>query len=310
MGFYYRHVAQDVARAAEESRAGRRIAPNDLQLLILSASIEKSLGHWDAALGLLRQAQIVEPRSSRITRDLIEAFIWLRRYPEAQVAGRAMALAAPANLDGIEDRAMIYLAQGDLGGARTVIASVPDDVDQTALAAYFGNYLDLCWVLDDAQQELLLNLAPSAFDGDRVIWALVLAQVYWFRGDRTRARVYAESAWIAVEPQLRAEADNAQRHILRGLALAYLGRKAAAVEDGNRAVALLPVAKDAEFGAYIQHQLARIYILVGEPERALSLLESLLQVPYYLSPGWLKVDPNFDPLRNNPRFQRLVASGS
>jgi hypothetical protein len=58
---------------------------------------------------------------------------------------------------------------------------------------------------------------------------------------------------------------------------------------------------------YIQLQLARIYLLVGEPETALDQLEPLLRIPYYLSPGWLRIDPTFDPLRNNPRFKKLVA---
>jgi len=74
----------------------------------------------------------------------------------------------------------------------------------------------------------------------------------------------------------------------------------------ERGVALSPVSKDAVNGPYYQHQLARIYMLVGEPEKALDLLEPLLKIPYYLSPRWLAIDPNFDPLRKNPRFQKLV----
>jgi hypothetical protein len=70
------------------------------------------------------------------------------------------------------------------------------------------------------------------------------------------------------------------------------------------------VAKDAYGGPYNQHQLVRIYMLVGEPEKALDRLEPLLKIPYFLSPGWLKVDPNFDPLRNNPRFQKLIAAAN
>jgi hypothetical protein len=60
-------------------------------------------------------------------------------------------------------------------------------------------------------------------------------------------------------------------------------------------------------GPYIQHQLARIYMLVGEPEKALDKLEPLLKTPYFISPGWLRIDPNFDPLRGNPRFEKLAA---
>ena len=94
----------------------------------------------------------------------------------------------------------------------------------------------------------------------------------------------------------------------RARALAYLDRKAEAIREGERGVALDPVSKDAQNGPYYQHQLVRIYMLVGEPEKALDQLEPLLKIPYYLSPGWLKIDPNFDPLRKNPRFQKLVGS--
>jgi hypothetical protein len=67
-----------------------------------------------------------------------------------------------------------------------------------------------------------------------------------------------------------------------------------------------PIEKDASFGPYLQLQVVRTHILVGNHEEALDLLEPLLQVPFYLSPGWLRVDPNFDPLRGNPRFDRLT----
>jgi len=74
-------------------------------------------------------------------------------------------------------------------------------------------------------------------------------------------------------------------------------------------VALEPTSKDALNGPYYEHQLARIYTLVGEPEKAIDRLEPLLKIPYLLTPALLKIDPNFDPLRKNPRFQKLVAGG-
>jgi len=74
-------------------------------------------------------------------------------------------------------------------------------------------------------------------------------------------------------------------------------------------MALMPISKDANNGAYDQHQLARIYILVGEPERALDQLEPLLKVPYALTPGWLRIDPAFASLKGNARYERLLKGG-
>jgi tetratricopeptide (TPR) repeat protein len=175
--------------------------------------------------------------------------------------------------------------------------------------AFLANYWDLFWVLDDAQQRLLLRLPPSAFDDDRSTWGIVLAQTYWLRGDRARARAYADSTRVSLEEQLRATPDNAQQRAFLGLALAYLGRKTDAIREGERAVALSPISRDGYTGPYLQHQLARIYLLVGEPGKAVDLLEPLLTVPYHLSPGWLRIDPTLAPLRGNPRFEKLVAGG-
>ena len=122
-------------------------------------------------------------------------------------------------------------------------------------------------------------------------------------------RAYADSARLAVEAALAGAPEDGQLHTLHGVALAYLGRHDEAIAEGKRGVELLPIAKDAYYGTYIQHQLARIYALVGEPQRALDELEPLLAVPYCLSPGWLRIDPNFAALRGDPRFDRLTAGG-
>jgi tetratricopeptide (TPR) repeat protein len=173
--------------------------------------------------------------------------------------------------------------------------------------AYLATYYEVFWLLNQEQQRLLLRLPPSEFDDDRASWGLSIAGVATLMGDSRLARAYGDSARIAFEEQLRGAPDDAQLHVLYGVALAYTGRKAEAIREGERGVALRPMSKDAANGPYIQHQLARIYIMVGEPEKALDQLEPLLKVPYYLSPDWLRADPTFDPIRKQPRFQRLVA---
>jgi serine/threonine-protein kinase len=174
------------------------------------------------------------------------------------------------------------------------------------MVAYAATYYDLFWVLDDAQRALLFRLGPDYFDGDRGSWGLALAGAHALAGHAALARAYADSASMSFEEQLKGAPNDAQLHVLWGTALAYLGRKDQAIREGRRAVELIPVSGNGFTGPYLRHQLARIYILTGEPERAIAELEPLLRIPYLLSPGWLRIDPTFDPLRSNPKFQRLL----
>ena len=306
LGDYYTYVRDDAPKALDVYATGLRGAPSDADLLTATAYVEQTLGRWEAAFDHFTRAHALDPRSVPTAVRLARSLLWLRRYPEAAAAyDRALAL-DPTIVDGIEGRAMVELARGDLSSARTVLRAPRSEVDPAELVAYTATYWDLVWALDDAQQRLLVGLDPDAF-GDRGSWGLVLAQAYALRGDQARARAYADSARITFEEVLLDAPDDDQVHVLLGLTLAYLGRKDEAMQQGERGVALMPSTRDAYSGSYNQHQLARIYMLVGEPEKALDQLEPLLEMPYFLSPAWLRIDPNFDPLRGNPRFERLAA---
>jgi len=306
MGSYYVFVLGDNVRSLAEYTEAHRLAPGSAGILTSLASNEAAQGQWQLGLEHMQQAQRLDPRSVLAIRRYADFLLRLRRYPEAlEVFDRGLAL-APANSDLIEKKAMVFLAQGDLAGARAVLAAAAPAVEPAALVAIVANFYDLMWVLDEAQQALLLRLPPSAFDDDRGAWGIVRAQTYALRGDMAHARVYADTARIAFAEQLRGAPDDPQRHLLLGLALAYLGRKEDAIREGERGVAFKPIAKNQVSGTYYQHQLVRIYMVVNEPDKALDLLEPLVKIPYYLSPSWLTIDPNFEPLRGNPRFQRLV----
>jgi tetratricopeptide (TPR) repeat protein len=299
LGDYYRVAERDSAKALEAYARGLNVAPGDALLLRATGVAERNLGRWEDALAHLRRARELDPRSWEGVRYLGDTLLWLRRTREArEVLDRGLVL-APANLTLIDYKATTFLQEGDLAGARAVMAATPKEVEPTALVAYFANYYDLDWVLDDAQCDVLLRLTPDAFDGDRGAWGIVLAQASARRGDQAKAREYAEEARAASAAQLVEVPQNGQRRVFFGLALAYLGRTAEAVREGERGVALQP-------GPYIQHQLVRIHILTGNHEKALDLLEPLLKKPYLLTPGWLRIDPNFDPLRGNPRFDKLA----
>jgi eukaryotic-like serine/threonine-protein kinase len=305
LGDYYSSIPpdQDSARVAYE--AGLRLAPSNADLLGASARVEISTGKWEDAVAHFTRAQALDPRSVTIARRLAYTLLRLRRYPEALAACDRGLVLAPENLGIIETKAMVMLAQGDLPAARRVVSEAAADIDPTTVVALFGNFYELYWVLEPDQRDLLLRLTPSAF-GDRATWTIVLAQTYRLQGDRAQTRAYSDSAVAAFDERLRATPADAQGHVFRGLALAYLGRKAEAIAEGEKAAALQPITTDTYLGPYVQHQLVRIYIEAGEPEKALDRLEPLLRMPYYLSPAWLRIDPTFDPLRTNPRFRKLA----
>jgi TolB-like protein/predicted Zn-dependent protease len=303
---YHRNVTADGTRALEQAQLGLKIAPTDVNLLVTAALVQQQLGRWDAASELLAKAQAVDPRSVVTGWRLARSLLFRRHYDEALAACERALQIDPTHLGLLESRAMIFAARGDLAWARAAAHRAPAQVDPAAFVAYVATYYDLFWLLDDSQRALLYQLKPADFDDDRGSWGLALAGAYALQGEGARARAYADSARAAFEGQVRATPDNAQLHSLLGVSLAYLGRKDDAIREGRRGVELGPISRNGFSGPYLVHQLARSYILVGEPEQALEQIEVLLKIPYYLSPGWLRIDPAFDSLRKNARFQKMA----
>ena len=202
---------------------------------------------------------------------------------------------------------MLSLVAGNLTDARAVPATMSPPNDPVDVATYFSLYWDLYWVLDDATQRRVLTLDSTAFDNDPSSWATVLMELWDLRGDHAKARAYADTAYRATVAQMKAAPRDPQRPLIAGIQLAVLGRKAEAIASGLRGLALSPLDRDHWFGPYYQQLMARIYMMTGEQDKAVDLLETILKEPYFMTPAWLSVDPTWAPLKANPRFQRLIA---
>jgi hypothetical protein len=201
---------------------------------------------------------------------------------------------------------------GDLPGARRALGLAHQIADSSAVVAYVALREDLLWLLDDAQQRRLLTLTPADMDGGRADWALALAQTYYRRGEPGKARAYADSAfesYVPLIPHALSDGDRAQFAGLQALALAYAGHTQQAVSKAEGAVKAATAAHGWQRD-YIRFLLIRIHLIAGHPERALDLLEQLAgSSDSRVSPGFLRINGDFAPLRGNPRFERL-ANGS
>ena len=205
-------------------------------------------------------------------------------------------------------KVMVALARGDLDSARAVIRAAARQIDPATLFSLLARiYQDLYWVLDD----------DAAAAGARLAAERV----------RRRPGNLGDRPGPALSPPGRPRPGGRLRRLgadrVRGAEPGGARRRPAPrrcsgwpwpIWDGRRTRcgkasegwSCSRSARTPTTGPYIQLQLARIYLLVGEPEKALDQLEPLLRIPYYLSPGWLRIDPTFDPLRSNPRFRKLV----
>jgi serine/threonine-protein kinase len=307
MGYYTRTVKKDLDKALEEYKLGLQAAPNDADLLAASAGIERSLGRFDEGLGHLQRAASLDPRSLTAANGLARAFRDVHRYAEALVEyDRALAL-APTNLALFQGKATCYLSQGDLAGARGVVASAIQRTNVTAVMVHFATFQEMMWVLPDDLRPKIVDLQVSHFDNDRGMWALKVGATYRLMGDATKAREWGEISAAAYQDIATRYPDDPQQQELFGRALALTNRKDEAIKAGERSLALRMTNLDAINGPYYKYQVARIFIQAGQLDRALELIEPLVTKPGDVTPGWLRIDPIFQPLRGNPRFEKLIA---
>ncbi len=298
----------DLIGARAEYQTALRLEPTNAPVLRSMATLDGAVGAFDSALVHARQAQRLDPRSPQTANVLGGILLVLRRYDEARVAYDRAVLLAPTSLAYRNTRIEVELAAGKLDSARAILKAIPPEIPRPALYAYMSTYWDLGWMLDDAQQRTVLELTPADFDDDPGTFGIVMAQLSHIRGDAQRVRTAADTALKGFEAILRQNPGDVQTRVFAALAKAYLGRKSEALKDAEAALALAPYTEQTVSNTYFRRVISRAYVVMGEQEKALDLIEELLQRPGELSPGWLRLDPEYAPLKGNPRFEKLIRS--
>src|SRR5437773_1300369 len=299
---------QDDTRALAEFRQAEKGLPNSADVIEAIARVQRALGHWDEAVRNLQHAIELDPRDVRASNNLALTYCAMRRFPEALATLDRVLAWDPTNARALLTKADALVAIGDLKAAEPLLANPKLPAGRRARYALFQrNYAA-------AVQILSRDLAVEREQHDRGdILSVAFSQQ--LAGDVSAASATYQKAIENFRRELE-KGSGAEVFIHAGLGEAYagLGETASAIAEGEKAMALLPSSKNPALGPDLEGEMARIYAKLGDADHAIPMLKRLLRTQYpsatFLTPATLRLDPIWDRIRNDPRFQELIAENA
>jgi TolB-like protein/Flp pilus assembly protein TadD len=311
LGYVHYYVDRAYDRALKEFAIARDGLPNDAGVFRAMAAIQRRQGKWDESSASYEKAVSLDPKDPILLENMGMNYLAVREYAKAaKIFDRAIE-AAPGTFTIRELRARVDLyARGDLSPMQKLLSDLPENIDPNGtitlarynLKMYERKFDELIGILERSPAEKSRGETSAP-----ITKAFLTATVYALMKDEAKARASYEEAREKAENAVRESPEDGPRHALLGLIYAGLRRCDEAIAEGKRAVELLPEAKDAFDGPIMAISRARISLMCGDADTALMLLDRSLQTPAGITVSELRLDPMWDPLRSDSRFQQMLA---